>query len=146
MPFTIYFNGCQDAYLVATGSFKIKAALLQDESATYTNSQLGFTSSDTVNCPLGTGITATYSFATTGGANSLANYWAIDTGQLKVTRSSSTTLNTEVSIVVTATDSNSVVTTNTITLAIVDQCNILWNCKSCSTSLAFDSTVLPAAT
>ena len=146
LPFTVYFNGCQDAYLVATASFKITAALLQDESATYTNTQVGFTSSDTVNCPLGTGITATYSFATTGGASSLANYWAIDTGQLKVTRSSTTTLNTEVSIVVTATDSNSVATTNTITLAIVDQCNVLWNCKSCSTSLVFDSTVLPTAT
>ena len=65
MPFTIYFNDCDDAYIVPVTNFKISSNLsaadddtedCADDSVnceTYsTLSSIGFASSDETNCPI----------------------------------------------------------------------------------------------
>ena len=103
MPFTVYFNGCDEAFLVPISGFVLEAGLLSTGSALYTDTQVGFESSDPVNCPLGTSVTATYTFERTNGLTLLENYWTVESGKLKVTRTTATELGVAKTIVVKAT-------------------------------------------
>ena len=143
MNFGIYFEGCADAYLIAVSGFKISSALAEGSSLSYTGGDVGFVSSDPENCPIdATGIViSAYTFCldTACTATALANFWSQDGNNLKVTRTSATTLAAEVTIFVTATyDSQTY--TNTITMEITD-CSAA-NCASCDpTSLALSSSL-----
>lgn len=53
MPFTVFFDSCDSAYLVPIKDFKIVAHLAATgDSLTYTYLDLGFESSDPTNCPI----------------------------------------------------------------------------------------------
>ena len=92
IPFTIYFSTCAYAVIVPVNDFSITDQLVVGTPVTYTDTAIGFESSDPTNCPLGdaAGITATYIFCTDNSfpcsiANSfLTNYWTISTNTLSV--------------------------------------------------------------
>ena len=95
MPFTVYFEACQDATVLAVKDWEINVYLFDilspsQDSQTFTDQALGFESSDETNCPLSTTISPTYSFCTdnsdgcTTGATLLANYWSTDGNSLKL--------------------------------------------------------------
>ena len=129
---------CRDSVtLVKVANFEVKPTMLEGEIKLYENSELGFTTSDPTNCPLGvdsngaaTGFTATFVFNPTGTVEtSLGGVWTTDTNKLKVLRFPSTTLNQVYSIKVTATDANSNALENTISLTILGCEQGNWKCE-----------------
>ena len=76
IPFPIYFLSCRDtASLVKVDNFVISKTLLIGETVQYTDTYVGFTTTDPTNCPLGAtgaggfaeGFTAkSYTFRTVG--------------------------------------------------------------------------------
>lgn len=138
---------CRDSVtLVKVASYAISPTLLEGESVTYTDTFVGFTTSDPVNCPLGVagtspadGFLADYTFhpESVPADTSLGGVWLADTNKLKVVRMSGTTLNQVYKIDVKATDKNGNLVTNTISLTILgcDQGN--WKCEKCQSTISY---------
>lgn len=169
MPFTIYFEGCSDAYIYPLTNFKIRSMLTNGATETYSDlADIGFASSDEVKCPLASSFTAvsvTYCTDSSSGCSTgsqlLNYYWSTSSNSLVTERTddvnidpcidTSTTCTvlapetgSEQTIYVTLVYDTDLTVTNKITLEIYD-CRSSWNCASCALAdLSFDSDVSSA--
>ena len=152
MPFRVYLQGCSDAVVLPVSDFSIKATLdwANGETATYTDTDIGFESSDPENCPL-SGFEVRYEFCTAefdkgfcSEDNSLENYWSTSKNNTLQLDATPLTTSTEQTVYVMATfGSTNIKIENKIKISIKNCDKTAWNCHSCDPAKLTLSSYLP---